>query len=336
MKYTIIILSVISFCSSALQGMDPDKRARVLQRMQERVARNLQPAPQPQMTQNAPAPQQMSDEDALAAGIAASLGHQEPHAFANESISTSTPSPALAPQPRPTPHHAQAKPAPRPTPHHAQAKPAPRPTPHHAQAKPAQRPIRAIHAPAAEQLPLPARLQALGNATIIHCRVTQQGSNQCGSRSVANALAVQNIIMSGEALTPANIRAHASHFDGILINRVIEDNVVADLADTHGLENTLIMAKIPKEQKGVNEPFIVYSLDAQTHSLDALVENMLTNETMTAHIICNTGGHWVLVTVIKQAGQKPTILYMDSGNAPLANNSIATDMIQYLYEHCIG
>ena len=310
MKYTIIILSVISFCSSALQGMDPDKRARVLQRMQERVARNLQPAPQPQMTQNAPAPQQMSDEDALAAGIAASLGHQEPHAFANESISTSTPSPALAPQPRPTPHHAQAKPA--------------------------QRPIRAIHAPAAEQLPLPARLQALGNATIIHCRVTQQGSNQCGSRSVANALAVQNIIMSGEALTPANIRAHASHFDGILINRVIEDNVVADLADTHGLENTLIMAKIPKEQKGVNEPFIVYSLDAQTHSLDALVENMLTNETMTAHIICNTGGHWVLVTVIKQAGQKPTILYMDSGNAPLANNSIATDMIQYLYEHCIG
>ena len=170
MKYTVAILSVISLCSCALQGMNPDKRARVLQRMQERVARNPQPAPQPHMVHNvhnapaprpvpaptfqspaprpvpaptfqSPAPQPMpanqppivasgantgheglgrvmygiygmhvmhvmSDEDALAAAIAASLeiaAHQAPHAPVNESTSTSTHSPVPAPQPMPAP-----------------------------------------------------------------------------------------------------------------------------------------------------------------------------------------------------------------------------------------
>ena len=187
-----------------------------------------------------------------------------------------------------------------------------------------------------DQLPLPASLQALGNVTIIHCRVTQQSGAQCGSRSIANALAIQEIIIAGEELAPANIRAHAARFDHILINNAIDDDMIAALARNNHLFNAHIFAKMPKEQLGAYEPYTMYSLDTQAYSLDELIATILTTQTTAAHLICNTGGHWVLVSIVKREGQKPTILYMDSCNAPLTDNSVATGMIHYLYKHCIG
>ena len=149
-------------------------------------------------------------------------------------------------------------------------------------------------------------------------------------------MAIQDIININEPLTPANIRAHAAHYDSILINKVIEDDIVADLARKNHLFNAHILAKSPKEQTGDHPPYVVYSLDTQSHSLEELVENMRTEDTLTAHLICNTGGHWVLVSIIKQEGKKPLILYMDSGNGRLAEDSLVTAIILYLYENCIG
>ena len=187
-----------------------------------------------------------------------------------------------------------------------------------------------------DQLPIPRALQILDRVTIRHIGVTQQGPNQCGSRSVANALAVQDIIMAGEPLTSANIRAHATPYDRILINRIIEWNEVADLARLNHLFNAHILGKTPKEQLGATNPYIVYSTDRQAHSLDEFIETLLIEPTITAHVICNTGGHWVLVTIIKQEGQISQILYMDSCNSVLRDDSVATAYIQYLYANCIG
>ena len=185
-------------------------------------------------------------------------------------------------------------------------------------------------------MPIPKSLQGLDKANIIHFKATQQGPNQCGSRSVANALAVQEIINADEPLTSANIRNHAAHYDGILINQVIEDDIVANLARENHLFNAHVLAKSPKEQTGEHPPYVVYSLDTQSHSLEELIDSMLIESILTAQLICNTGGHWVLISIVKQEGKKPLILYMDSGNGQLNDNSPATSFILYLYEHCIA
>ncbi|HML19063.1 MAG TPA: hypothetical protein PKD74_00630 [Candidatus Dependentiae bacterium] len=187
-----------------------------------------------------------------------------------------------------------------------------------------------------DELPLPMSLRRLAGVSIHHIVVTKQGSDQCGSRSVANALAVQDVIMSGQTLNSSSIRAQASQYDRILINHILEWAEVANLACRNNLFNAHIMARIPKEQTEAVYPYVVYSTDGQEHSLDDLATSLLTHETMTAHIICNTGGHWVLITIIKQEGHVPQMLYMDSCNGILQDDSAATAYICYLYNTCLA
>jgi len=189
--------------------------------------------------------------------------------------------------------------------------------------------------PVSGEMPLPMSLKRLEGISIHHIVVTQQGSNQCGSRSVANALAIQDLIMSGQSLNSSTIKAQASQYDRILINHTLEWFEVANLAHRNNLFNAHIMARIPQKQKEAVYPYVIYSTDGQEHSLDDLAASLLTHETMTAHIICNTGGHWVLVTIIKQEGKIPQMLYMDSGNGKLQDNSVATAFIHFLYNTCL-
>jgi hypothetical protein len=188
----------------------------------------------------------------------------------------------------------------------------------------------------ARALTIPRSLQDLDRAAIHPIEATQQTGVQCGSRAVANALGIQDCILAEQPLISANIRANASKYDHILINQILEWNQVADLANENHLFNAHIMAKTPSTQKNPVNPYIVYSTDAQEYSLDNLVETMLTHPTFTAHVICNTGGHWVLVTIIKQEGHIPQILYMDSCNGQLGDDSVATAYIHYLYDTCIA
>ena len=186
------------------------------------------------------------------------------------------------------------------------------------------------------ELPLPMSLRRLAGVSIHHIVVTKQGSNQCGSRAVANALAVQDVIMSGQTLNSSTIRAQAAQYDRILMNHTLEWYEVANLAHRNNLFNAHIMARTPREQTEAVHPYVIYSTDGHEYSLDDLAASLLTHETMTAHIICNTGGHWVLVTIIKQEGHAPQMLYMDSCNGMLQNDSSATAYIHYLYNICLA
>jgi hypothetical protein len=183
-----------------------------------------------------------------------------------------------------------------------------------------------------DQFALPRSLQRLNRARICHLRVTQQTGNQCGSRSVANALAVQDVIGAGQALTALNIRAQAQHHNNILINRILSDREVSNLATRNHLMNGYIMSPIP----GNLQHFAGYSIANNTQVLNSLIRNIRTQHMIIAPIIFNTGGHWVLITIIKMSGQTPQIIYMDSCNSPLQDNSVATLAINYLYQQAIA
>jgi hypothetical protein len=187
----------------------------------------------------------------------------------------------------------------------------------------------------AEELPLPGTLQNLPGVDIHQIKVTQQGPDQCGSRSVANALAIQDLVNGHQLLTSANIRSTAAEYNRILLSHVVEDDTVRNMAQANHLFNAHIMSRAPKHMHGPFIPFIVQSVDTYEGSLDDVVFELRTEQTITAHFICNTGGHWVVISIIKQKGVVPAILYMDSCNSQLEDDSIAAEYIRYLYEICI-
>jgi hypothetical protein len=182
----------------------------------------------------------------------------------------------------------------------------------------------------ADELPLPESLRNLRGVQVRHIVVERQGPNQCGSRSVANALAVQDLVMRGEELNSSSIRYCASRYHGILIDRVLEWTEVADLARRNNLYNAHLMGRMPRDCSS----YMIGSVEQNTHSLNELAESLLIEGDMTAHIICNTGGHWVLVSIIKLSERTPQILYMDSCNGTLHDDSVAVGYIRYLYNLC--
>lgn len=195
----------------------------------------------------------------------------------------------------------------------------------------AARPTQTARAPISD-IRLPRTLQTLPGVAIRHIMVTRQGPSQCGSRAVANALATQDLIHAATPLTSANIQARAHAYNHILINHVIDDQEVRNIARTNHLMNAHIMSRRPAQQHEKSSPFIMQSIATYSHSLDEFVESMLTRQTITTNIICNTGGHWVLITIVKQEGKIPQILYMDSCNSPLSDSSFATSCIKYLHQ----
>lgn len=355
MKFSQIIFSILAVLCTGLQAMHrkpaaPSRKPSARPASAQRIARPAaRQRPQAAAAAAARAAQNAAEQDLAralqmsfdeekarqqaASAAAASYDQQldEDYAFALHLSLNEEQQPSKIPQAAAQPVRRQA-PA---------AQPVRRSTP---AAQPAKRPAADARVPASHvrvaynELPIPRSLQALHGAAVRHIIVTRQGPNQCGSRSVANALAVQDLIRAGQPINSVNIRARAAHYDHILISHVIETATVERLANRNGLVNAHTMARAPRALlgRGANTEFMIASTaHPEYNSLDRLVATFRTQPTTAAHILCNTGGHWVAISIIKQEGQMPQILYMDSGNGPLKDNSVATGFIRYLYATCI-
>jgi hypothetical protein len=51
--------------------------------------------------------------------------------------------------------------------------------------------------------------------------------------------------------------------------------------------------------------------------VNALKLYMLHNNKHIEHFICNTGGHWILISIVNSPGNEPTMYYIDSSGSPL-------------------
>jgi hypothetical protein len=181
-----------------------------------------------------------------------------------------------------------------------------------------------------DELPLPKSLSNLPHVTIRHIKATQQTGCQCGSRSVANALAVQDLVYAKQALTAGNIRSQANHYNHILINRVIDDYELAQLALKNNLQNAHIVCRNTFKDATV-WPFIVTSIETWSNSIETISTRIKNEPTILIQLICNTGGHWVLLSIIKNENCDHQILYMDSSNNRLNESSWMTSCIKYVY-----
>ena len=150
-------------------------------------------------------------------------------------------------------------------------------------------------------------------------RVTQQTGSSCGYHSVYNAQAVETLALAGRPLTAASIVQEAGQYRNFIQRDAILGDIIIDLANQLGIENLYCI------NGGNGLAFGGSSQNAQDGHL--FLNDVATQrqhaQLMIGHFVVNTGGHWVVFSVIKNPGQEATVLYMDSINTPLSHNRVA-------------
>ena len=65
--------------------------------------------------------------------------------------------------------------------------------------------------------------------------------------------------------------------------------------------------------------------------VDTALIQIKTTVSGSIHFICNTGCHWVTVSIIKELNQSPFLLYMDSLNKTVAERKVVAEFLNYLH-----
>ena len=183
--------------------------------------------------------------------------------------------------------------------------------------------------------------------------IKQEETGTCGSRSVANALALQDLIKKEMPLTSQNIQMMAQKYEKLHVQQGMTSREQINLARKFNVPHMYVMAILPMDpldmSKANKYPFtVIESVDRnvvnlyhETEVLEAIVQNIRSQKNIIAHFLCHLEGktsrqgHAVVLSIIKNAGQAQ-IVYMDSNNLPIAEHSQAAAYITYLYWQCIA
>lgn len=173
---------------------------------------------------------------------------------------------------------------------------------------------------------------------IVQLQVQTQFNNSCGYHAIANAIAAQNLYISGQAITSQGTRENAPiYLEGLLIaegfesdNQVgydhqLADDRAAELANNIGLQNYYVLNQ--KDYRYITDPdvpdiYISYKIDnpltlEQTEEeYKTMVKNAVLQNPLTIFLCCS-GAHWVTFVIIKEPNKNVSIFYMDSINTEL-------------------
>jgi hypothetical protein len=168
------------------------------------------------------------------------------------------------------------------------------------------------------QLPTSPRTAAQPVATDI-VRVVQQRGVTCGYHTVFNAYAVQELVRADQQVTSEAVQEIAQKYHP-LIDRTDYElfyHELLELAQEVGLTTFHIIA--------YNEP-IKKVYDAANSAdvpedLNAFFAKLVSEKTPVAHLLCNTGGHWIALSVIHRENGDAQIIYLDSMNPKSLGNA---------------
>ena len=176
--------------------------------------------------------------------------------------------------------------------------------------------------------------------------IKQREPGTCGSRSVANAAALCDLVRHGMSLNSANIQKMAQKYEHIHTKNGLSTKDEIELARSLDLHNTYAIALCqidPIGKKEINRyPFTVIestelemvNLYRESEILEDIVRAIRMEKTIVANFLCHIDGdtgHGVVVSIVKQEGQPTRMIYMDSNNMPIADHSQAAAYICYLY-----
>lgn len=176
----------------------------------------------------------------------------------------------------------------------------------------------------------------------------QKGGTSCGYNAIFNAHAIQEIFDSSDqtfdadfikALTDSLFEQHHKGVDECALA------MLETISDTHDITEAdrNILHKI--DLLGTPNSYIIHSTGTNIKPGGALrnkdpewknaLENIKKRDGV-CHVICHIGpeggGHWVYIGIIKVAHQPVFILYLDSMNGLLINNSAAFGAVTNIYK----
>ncbi len=169
-------------------------------------------------------------------------------------------------------------------------------------------------------------LPALSTATI-QLQANQQSGATCGYHAAFNAKAIQDLFKAGTPIDEKAIQHQARTYFRYLGKHDLEiAEIIIDVGQKIGLKNVYFLGYDRK-----NGVYPAGVLNEQ-EDLDTFFKTLQTKQAFLAHFICNTGGHWVLISLFKQPQKPLRIIYLDSVNNSLKPDSIGYTFIQKIYE----
>lgn len=171
------------------------------------------------------------------------------------------------------------------------------------------------------ELPLP---HILNNAH--HLKVEQQTGVSCGYHATFNACAIEELFREGKQLTSQAIQNSAKQYHHLIRNNhAIEiSEIINTLVPQVKLTNCYFL-KI--ENRKVQPAGITFDIH---QTLEVQIKQLSITDKKIIHCICNTGWHWVTVSIIKDAGKEPYIVYANSTNTPVTVGSPAYTFITHI------
>jgi len=179
----------------------------------------------------------------------------------------------------------------------------------------------------------------------------------CGTRAIGNALAIRDAEASN-SLNPRTVFNNAAQHGDLNSHASTSTDEAIDLAlalhlpDLHCLA---FMEQYPGTQEIKNNPFPIiastrYHHEQLNHAVNlydedrfqaSIVQQIRNSENIVVHFLASvdrvrTNDHFVLISIVKHAGQIPKIIYMDCNNEPIMDQSKDAAFIHYLYLQCIA
>jgi hypothetical protein len=217
---------------------------------------------------------------------------------------------------------------------------------------------RHAHASADGLWPVPEGIvQELNKAEVYYVESVMQpkDSNTCGSRCIANALAISEMF-GKKAFSARAIYERSRVYDYLHKRNNMSSSTVAKMAKSMGLDHVHVLEycdyDILREHQPKQNPFTCissteYGFCVNLYEEEAIQKKIVRTirhaSDIIVHFICalqpvagSNVGHWVSVSVIKGHNQKPMMIYMDSCNIPLEQEPQSQAYLSYLYWQCIA
>jgi len=182
-----------------------------------------------------------------------------------------------------------------------------------------------------------------------------EDSGTCGSRCIANALGISDVLAKGDVSAQA-IYQQSRTYDYLHKRDNMSNSAVAKMASSMHFDpvhtlgyyeydclNPNQLKKNPFTCTGSTKYGFSVNLYEEEEIQQKIISTMRNSSDSIVHFICALqpitqydSGHWVLVSIIKRNEKKPVMIYMDSCNVPLEQEPQSQAYLSYLYWQCIA
>jgi hypothetical protein len=201
---------------------------------------------------------------------------------------------------------------------------------------------------------VPSSLRAFPIPVVQLCVLKQRESGTCGSRSVTNALALDELVHKGLPISSNGIQRMSKKYEYLHTKNGLTMSDQLSLASSFGLRNMYSLIYLKHDplhnQRPNTYPFTIIgstelglvNLYQESQVIEAMVHKIAQSKNIVVHFMCflegrqANVGHSVCISLVKRAGYRPCIVYMDSNNGAIAEQSQVSAYISYLYWQCLA